>query len=157
MILGVFILGGLWIGLLLYIWQFPHFKALSWNIKSDYQRAGYLMSSVYNPSMCKRVAFRHTVFMTLACMMGPAIGVTTNMFIIYSLPCNLYGVYLGWKFYSQGDSGASRKLFRFSLVQIPYLIIMMLISKNWQQSEQEAKNQKQTIDSSSQSDAIIST
>lgn len=123
--------GGLWLAALLYIWQFPHFKSLSWNIKADYQRAGYMMSSVYYPDMCKAVAFRHTIFMTVACCLGPAVDATTNMFIGYSLPCNLYGVYLGWKFYTDGDSSSARRLFRFSLIQIPYLLIMMLISKKW--------------------------
>jgi len=118
-------------GLLLYIWQFPHFKALSWNIKNDYARAGYQMSANINPDQCKRVAFRHTIFMTLACLLGSPIGVTTDLFSLYSLPCNLYGCYLGYKFYSDGDSNSSRKLFRFSLVQIPYLLLMMLVCKDW--------------------------
>lgn len=125
--------------MILYIWQFPHFKALSWNIKGDYQRAGYQMSSVMNPDMCKRVAFRHTVFMTLACCLGPVVGTTTDMFIAYSLPCNIWGMYLGYRFYSDGDSKSSRNLFRFSLVQIPYLIMMMLISKNWQAETTSSK------------------
>lgn len=131
---GLSVAGAVWLGTILYIWQFPHFKALSWNIKSDYQRAGYQMSSVTNPDMCKRVAYRHTIFMTIACCLGPVVGTTTDMFILYSLPCNLYGVYLGWKFYYEGDSSSSRKLFRFSLLQIPYLILMMLVSKNWESS-----------------------
>lgn len=122
---------------LLYIWQFPHFKALSWNIKSDYQRAGYMMSSIYRPDMCKAVAFRHTIFMTIACCLGPAVDATTSMFIAYSLPCNLYGVYLGWRFYADGDSNSSRRLFRFSLIQIPYLILMMLISKKWSENSKK--------------------
>lgn len=132
MVIWFFFAGGLWLGTLLYIWQFPHFKALSWNIRADYQRAGYMMTSVTHPDMCKRVAFRHTVIMTLACCLGPAVGCTTEMFILYSLPCNLWGVYLGYKFYSDGDSKSSRALFRFSLVQMPYLILMMIISKKWQ-------------------------
>lgn len=89
------------------------------------------MSSVTNPALCKRVAFRHTILMTLACCLGPSVGCTTEMFILYSLPCNLWGVYLGWKFYQGGDSKSSRALFRYSLVQMPYLILMMIISKKW--------------------------
>lgn len=130
--------GALWLGAILYIWQFPHFKALSWNIKNDYQRAGYQMSSVTNPDMCKRVAFRHTLFMTAACCLGPVVGATTHMFTLYSLPCNIYGVYLGWRFYNDGDSSSSRNLFRFSLLQIPYLLAMMLVSKNWQQADNKS-------------------
>lgn len=35
---GAWILAGL-----LYAWQFPHFNALSWNLRPDYSRAGYRM------------------------------------------------------------------------------------------------------------------
>lgn len=41
---GAFILGGI-----LYAWQFPHFNALSWNLRPDYSRAGYRMMAVTNP------------------------------------------------------------------------------------------------------------
>lgn len=41
--------GGLLLAGLLYAWQFPHFNALSWNLRPDYSRAGYRMMSVTNP------------------------------------------------------------------------------------------------------------
>lgn len=34
---------------ILYAWQFPHFNALSWNLRSDYSRAGYRMMCVTDP------------------------------------------------------------------------------------------------------------
>ena len=34
---------------LLFSWQFPHFNALSWNLRQDYSRAGYNMMCVTNP------------------------------------------------------------------------------------------------------------
>jgi protoheme IX farnesyltransferase len=43
---GALVLGGV-----LYAWQFPHFNALSWNLRSDYSRAGYRMMAVTNPGM----------------------------------------------------------------------------------------------------------
>ncbi|KAL1478743.1 hypothetical protein MTO96_034870 [Rhipicephalus appendiculatus] len=33
------------LGAMLYSWQFPHFNALSWNLRPDYSRAGYRMMS----------------------------------------------------------------------------------------------------------------
>ena len=39
----------------MYAWQFPHFNALSWNLRQDYSRAGYRMTSVVDPALCKRV------------------------------------------------------------------------------------------------------
>lgn len=41
---GAWIMAGI-----LYAWQFPHFNALSWNLRPDYSRAGYRMMSVTNP------------------------------------------------------------------------------------------------------------
>jgi protoheme IX farnesyltransferase len=41
---GAFVLAGL-----LYTWQFPHFNALSWNLRPDYSKAGYRMMSVTDP------------------------------------------------------------------------------------------------------------
>lgn len=46
--------GGLEVGAwlmagILFAWQFPHFNALSWNLRPDYSRAGYRMMSVTDP------------------------------------------------------------------------------------------------------------
>ena len=43
---------GAWLlAAILYAWQFPHFNALSWNMRADYSRAGYRMMSVTHPGM----------------------------------------------------------------------------------------------------------
>ncbi|KAH9519802.1 Protoheme IX farnesyltransferase, mitochondrial [Bulinus truncatus] len=121
---GAWLLAGI-----LYSWQFPHFNALSWNLRPDYSRAGYRMMSVVDPALCRRVAFRHCIFLTAMCLTAPSLGVTSWMFAADSLPLNLYLCYLGWQFYRKGDSNSSRKLFRFSLIHIPALLLLMGISK----------------------------
>lgn len=121
---------GAWImAAIMFCWQFPHFNALSWNLRPDYSRAGYRMMSVVDPNLCKRVALRHTVGITGLCFLAPMAGLTTPLFPIMSLPLNLYFTYLGWKFYQQGDSSSSRSLFRFSLLHIPLLILLMIVNK----------------------------
>ena len=52
---------------ILFSWQFPHFNALSWNLRPDYSKAGYRMMSVTNPDLCKRVALRHSILCTGVC------------------------------------------------------------------------------------------
>lgn len=121
--------GALLLGAIMYAWQFPHFNALSWNLRPDYSRGGYRMMSVINPSLCKRVALRYCVGMIGLCTLAPVIDLTTWTFACNSLPLNLYFSYLGWRFYRDGDSNSSRKLFRFSLVHLPALLILMIISK----------------------------
>lgn len=113
----------------MYAWQFPHFNALSWNLRSDYSRGGYRMVAVVDPPMCKRVAFRYCVGLVGLCTLAPVLDITTWTFAVDSLPLNLFFSYLGWRFYRDGDSNSSRKLFRFSLIHLPALFMLMLISK----------------------------
>lgn len=59
---GAWILAGI-----LYAWQFPHFNALSWNLRPDYSRAGYRMMAVTDPGenlvlICARLYAKSFVF-----------------------------------------------------------------------------------------------
>lgn len=121
---GAFILAGI-----LYTWQFPHFNSLSWNLRPDYSRAGYRMMSVTHPDLCKRVALRQSLLCIGVCTAAPLLDVTTWAFAIDSLPLNLYMTFLSWKFYQKADSNSSRKLFRFSLIHLPLLMLLMCIGK----------------------------
>ena len=121
--------GALLLGAILYAWQFPHFNALSWNLRPDYSRGGYRMASVINPELCKRVALRYSAGILVLCGLAPFADLTTWTFVVDSLPLNAVLTYLAWKFYKEGDSNSSRKLFRFSLIHIPALLMLMLISK----------------------------
>lgn len=87
---GAWILPGI-----LYAWQFPHFNALSWNLRSDYSQAGYRMMCVTNPDLCRQTAVRYTgVVLVLSCL-APVLEVTTWLFAAGSLPLNAYFMYLG--------------------------------------------------------------
>lgn len=113
----------------LFAWQFPHFNALSWNLRPDYSRAGYRMMSVTNPVLCRKVALRYSLAMIGICTLAPAIDVTTWMFAVDSLPVNGYLTYLAWRFYQDADSKSSRKLFLFTLLHLPAIMMLMIISK----------------------------
>lgn len=114
---------------LLYAWQFPHFNALSWNLRPDYSRAGYRMMAVTNPALCRRVALRYTGVIGALSLSAPLLDVTNAWFALASLPLNGYFGYLAWKFYQESDSGSSRKLFRFSLLHLPLLMILFMVNK----------------------------
>jgi len=114
---------------LLYMWQFPHFNALSWNLRKEYSRAGYRMMCVTHPALCKRVTVRYSLGLLALCNLAPVLDVTTWAFAADSLPLNLYMIYLSCKFYKEGDSASARKLFRFSLIYLPVIMALVLIAK----------------------------
>ncbi|GBP65135.1 Protoheme IX farnesyltransferase, mitochondrial [Eumeta japonica] len=137
--------GALLLGTLLYSWQFPHFNALSWNLRPDYSRAGYRMMAVTDPALCRRVALRHTAFITTVCLASPYLNVTNAWFALESLPLNIYFMYLAWNFYKKSDSSSSRKLFRFSLIHLPALMLLMLVNKKyWSSAEPQEQNKETT-------------
>lgn len=89
---GAFVMAGL-----LYAWQFPHFNALSWNLRPDYSRAGYRMMAVTNPGLCRRTALRYTLAITALSSLSPVLDVSNWQFAALSLPLNAYFSYLGNK------------------------------------------------------------
>ncbi|XP_057322148.1 protoheme IX farnesyltransferase, mitochondrial [Microplitis mediator] len=132
---GAWIMSGI-----LYAWQFPHFNALSWNLRSDYSRAGYRMMAVTNPELCRRTALRYTAVVAGLSYLAPVLDVTHWWFAALSTPLNAYFLYLAWNFNKQSDSASSRKLFRFSLIHLPALMLLLLLSKkNWSQKSNSDK------------------
>ncbi|ETN60953.1 protoheme ix farnesyltransferase [Anopheles darlingi] len=123
---GAWILAGL-----LYCWQFPHFNALSWNIRPEYLKAGYKMMANSHPALCTRVSLRHTGFITGLSLLAPALDVTNWWFALETLPLNAYFAYLAWDFHQKADSKSSRKLFRFSLLHLPLLMALFLLNKKY--------------------------
>ncbi|GBM86552.1 Protoheme IX farnesyltransferase, mitochondrial [Araneus ventricosus] len=132
--------GAVLMGAILYSWQFPHFNALSWALRPDYSRAGYRMTSVIDPAMCRRVALRHSVGLLVLCSCAPLLDLTTWTFAFDSFPLNCYLIYRAWKFYKEGDNHSSRKLFRLSLIHLPALMFLMLIGKKY--SSKDEKHEK---------------
>lgn len=49
-------------------------------------------------------------------------------------------MFLAYKFYQKSDSGSSRKLFRFSLIQLPILMVLFFVNKKEWISKQENTN-----------------
>ncbi|EDS32736.1 protoheme IX farnesyltransferase, mitochondrial [Culex quinquefasciatus] len=135
---GAWILAGL-----LYCWQFPHFNALSWNIRPEYLKAGYKMMANSHPELCTRVSLRHTGYTTALCLLAPALDVTNMWFALETLPLNAYFAYLAWEFHQKADSKSSRKLFRFSLLHLPLLMILFLLNKkHWVFSDDKPEEQQ---------------
>merc|ERR1719222_1712042 len=120
--------GALLLGAVLFAWQFPHFNALSWNLRSDYSRAGY-HDGLRRPRIMPEHIHALQPGSDRNLHSCSIIGLTTWMFAIDSLPVNLYYVYLSYQFYRNSDSSTARKLFRFSLAHLPMVLTLMWIHK----------------------------
>ncbi|GAA57665.1 protoheme IX farnesyltransferase mitochondrial [Clonorchis sinensis] len=129
--------GSLILASLLYVWQFPHFMALSWNLRGEYSKAGYMMTSVLEPPVCKQVALRYAVACSLVCLagagcsaisLGPWAGCALGL---TCLPPNIGLIYYAWQFSradsQEGSAAAARRLFRSTLLHLPIVMTAALI------------------------------
>ena len=104
------------------------------------------MMATTNPALCRRVALRHCLAMIGLCTLAPVLDLTTWTFAIDSLPLNLFMTYLGWRFYKKADSKSAKQLFRFTLLHLPVLMMLLLISKK--NLHPEKKGSKDTVGAS---------
>ena len=130
---GAWLLAGI-----LYAWQFPHFNALSWNLRQDYSRAGYRMMSVVRPALCRRTALTYSLALSAMCAVAPLVDLTTFTFAVDTVPLNAYLVWLSVQFYRRPDASSSRRLFMFTLAHLPAVLLLMLISKKKWLRERDA-------------------
>jgi len=141
-LIGLDSAGGWLMAGLLFAWQFPHFNGLSWNLRNDYHAAGYRMMCHDNPRLCKVTCLRYSVAMLAIGFAAPLLGVTDWMFARDATPFNLAMLYLSYRFYKDGDSKSSRKLFKFTLLHLPAVIVLMIMSRKTPHDQQVAPSHR---------------
>ena len=123
---------GAWVlALLLFVWQIPHFLALAWLYRKDYERGGFAMLPVIDPS--GRLTGRVVVLMTLVLL---ALGVATALsglagwlYAFGSIALGLWLLRLGLRLHAQRSDSNARRVFLASLVYLPTLLCLMVIDR----------------------------
>ncbi len=116
---------------LLFFWQFPHFFALSWMYKEDYQKGGFKMLS-FNDETGKRTGF-HIISNTLVLFAVSLIPLQLEQFSWIYLPTAIVLGFLfvgfSFAFYMQPTFERARQTFRYSILYLPLLLLAMILDK----------------------------
>jgi heme o synthase len=107
---------------MLFLWQFPHFMAIAWMYREDYDRAGYLVL----PKGNARVPFvmLETLFPLLALVAVSVMQFPTRHAATFRCAVALLGtgfMYFGWEFVFERSRVAARRLLTASIVYLPLL------------------------------------
>ena len=110
---------------ILFLWQFPHFMAIAWMYREDYERAGYLVL----PKGKARVPF---VTLETLLPLVTLVGITivqlpvrhAAFFYCAVLLLGLGFLYFGLKFVLQRSRSAARRLLAASIVYLPLLFVL---------------------------------
>lgn len=120
--------GGWLLFALLFVWQMPHFLALAWMYRKDYERGGLCMLPVVDPT--GRITFPVTVFFAMLHLplglMVTLSGVAGPWFALGSLALGLWWCWLGIRLYRSHSDRDARRVFLASLVYLPLALLLML-------------------------------
>ena len=110
---------------ILFLWQFPHFMAIAWMYREDYDRAGYLVL----PKGKALVPFvtLETFLPLLAVVATSMVQFPTRHAAIFYCASALLGLgflYFGLKFVLQRSRSAARRLLAASIVYLPLLLVL---------------------------------
>jgi protoheme IX farnesyltransferase len=116
---GAWILGGI-----LFVWQIPHFLALAWMYREDYERGGFRMlpSVDSDGRITGRLAFVYAASLLPITAALSAAGVTGSEFLVASQGVGLAFLATGWFFLRDRSRPAARRLFLASILYLPIVL-----------------------------------
>lgn len=112
------------LSLLLYLWQFPHFFALSFLHRTDYRRGGFQMVAVNDPHGLRsaELILEYSFYLAVFPLATTALGLTSCMFAVEGSLLNGYLLYLGRAFHRDRSDSNARSIFLTSLWYLPLLM-----------------------------------
>jgi protoheme IX farnesyltransferase len=123
---GAWVIGGV-----LFVWQLPHFFALAWMYREDYERGGHAMLPVLDPS--GNITGR--VMVSTALLLVP-IGLSATLFgvagWVSAAASVVLGLWFSWKclgFWQRRDRASARRVFLASLLYLPLLLMVMVADR----------------------------
>ena len=120
---------------ILFLWQFPHFFALSWMHRDDYAKGGFQMVSVNDAAATRSgsLVLRYPAYLSTLPIAAYGMGLTSSMFALEGTAANMYLMYLAYKFNEKQSNANARKVFMCSLWYLPLLLASFVFySKRWE-------------------------
>jgi len=116
----------------LFLWQFPHFMAIAWMYRDDYDRAGYFV--LPQGSAGGSFVVLQTILPLLALfpvsLLVAVFGRPSVAYCIGSLLLTSLFFYFGLLFMLQGSRSAARRLLLASIIYLPLLLVLMVVFRN---------------------------
>lgn len=121
--------GGIALFMLLFFWQMPHFLALAWMYRKDYERAGFRMLPSVDPhgdATSRQILLYATGLLPIS-VIPTLVNLSGSVYLVGSLLLSLTFVYLGFRFMRDRTNRSAQTVFHFSLAYLPLLLLLMVI------------------------------
>ena len=116
---------------ILFLWQFPHFYAIAWMYREDYERAGIRMLPVVEPdgnSTAWQILFYSLTLIPIS-LMPRFFAMTGNLYVFGAMLLGAFFLYAGWKVMFNRTRQQARAVLLASVVYLPVLYGLMLLDR----------------------------
>jgi heme o synthase len=117
---------------ILFLWQMPHFLAISWLYREDYKQAGFVMLTGSDPD-CRvtgRQALIYTIGLTSVSLLPAVIQLTTLWYLPIAAMTGGYFIWMAFRFAIVGTEQAARKLFVASILYLPVTLAALVFTRS---------------------------
>ena len=120
--------GALALFAILFLWQFPHFLAIAWMYRDDYERAGLKMlpTSRPIPGVTGWMAVAYALALIPASLLPAGVGLAGGLYQVAALVLGVWYLAQSVAFARREDTASARKLLRVSLVYLPVLLAVLV-------------------------------
>jgi protoheme IX farnesyltransferase len=117
------------LAMIVFLWQFPHFMAISWIYKDQYARAGLRMLSVVDPSgrRCGAQAVVTALMLIPVSLLPSVIDSAGWLYFYWALALGTAQWACAVWFMLRLDECSARVLLRASLIYLPSLLLMLIL------------------------------
>lgn len=114
---------------ILFVWQIPHFLAIDWFHRADYERGGFRMISSVDPSgsLTGRLSVLYCMALVPLSLMAVVVGLGGYVYLVGALALGLAFLALGAALHLSRTRDAARRLFVASLVYLPLLLGLLVL------------------------------
>jgi len=114
---------------ILFLWQFPHFHAIAWMYREDYERAGIKMLAVVKPhGKALATEIMLTLILLVPATLAPTyLHMAGKVYFYAAILLNLAFIYFGVQMSREHNSRRARNLLLASVIYVPLLFAFLVV------------------------------
>lgn len=113
---------------IVFMWQMPHFLAIAWMYRDEYERAGMPLLPVIQPDgrSTGRQAVIYTAALVPLSMMPTGVGLASPWYMVGALTLGAILMVMSMEFSAKRDLASARRLFFGSILYLPLLWALLV-------------------------------
>ncbi len=116
---------------ILFLWQFPHFLAIAWMYREDYERAGIVMLPVVEPEghITGQQIVLYTLLLLPVSLLPTVLGISGSIYLYGAIVLGALFLYSSLRAAFSKSRQQARRLLLASVIYLPLLFVLMVLNR----------------------------